>query len=33
MVKLKAMYELLESLTDSCKSVGNMVESLVLKHG
>lgn len=33
MVKLKAMYELLESLTDSCKSVGSMVESLVLKHG
>ena len=25
--------ELLESLTDSCKSVGSMIESLVLKHG
>jgi uncharacterized protein Yka (UPF0111/DUF47 family) len=33
MVKLKAVYELLESLTDSCKSVGSMIESLVLKHG
>jgi uncharacterized protein Yka (UPF0111/DUF47 family) len=32
-VKLKAVYELLESLTDVCKDVANDVEAIVLKHG
>jgi predicted phosphate transport protein (TIGR00153 family) len=32
-VKLKAVYELLESLTDICKDVANEVEAIVLKHG
>ena len=33
LVKLKAVYELLETLTDRCKDVGNTVEALVLRHG
>lgn len=33
LVKLKAVYELLESLTDRCKLVGNDIEALVLRHG
>jgi predicted phosphate transport protein (TIGR00153 family) len=33
LVKLKAIYELLESLTDRCKDVGNAIEAIVLKHG
>ncbi|MCU0950705.1 MAG: DUF47 family protein [Burkholderiaceae bacterium] len=33
LVKLKAVYELLETLTDRCKDVGNAVEALVLRHG
>jgi len=33
LVKLKAIYELLESLTDRCKDVANAVEAIVLKHG
>jgi predicted phosphate transport protein (TIGR00153 family) len=33
LVKLKAIYELLESLTDRCKDVGNAIEGIVLKHG
>jgi predicted phosphate transport protein (TIGR00153 family) len=32
-VKLKAVYEVLESLTDICKDVAGAVESIVLKHG
>jgi predicted phosphate transport protein (TIGR00153 family) len=33
LVKLKAIYELLESLTDRCKDVANAVATIVLKHG
>jgi len=33
LIKLKAIYELLESLTDRCKDVGNAIEAIVLKHG
>jgi predicted phosphate transport protein (TIGR00153 family) len=33
LVKLKAVYELLETLTDRCKDVGNTIEALVLRHG
>lgn len=33
LVKLKAIYELLETLTDRCKDVANDIEALVLKHG
>jgi predicted phosphate transport protein (TIGR00153 family) len=32
-VKLKAVYELLESLTDVCKDVASDVHAVVLKHG
>lgn len=33
LVKLKAIYEVLESLTDKCKDVANQLESIVLKYG
>ncbi len=33
LVKLKAVYELLEGLTDKCKDAANQIESLVLKFG
>ncbi len=33
LVKLKAIYEVLESLTDKCKEVGNDLEAIVLRHG
>jgi uncharacterized protein len=33
LVKLKAIYELLETLTDRCKDVANAIEAIVLKHG
>ncbi len=33
LVKLKAVYELLETLTDRCKDVSNAIEALVLRHG
>jgi uncharacterized protein Yka (UPF0111/DUF47 family) len=33
LVKLKAIYELLESLTDRCKEAGKAIEAIVLKHG
>jgi predicted phosphate transport protein (TIGR00153 family) len=33
LVKLKAIYELLEELTDKCKAVANDVQALVLKYG
>ncbi|MFN7570537.1 MAG: DUF47 domain-containing protein [Betaproteobacteria bacterium] len=32
-VKLKAVYEVLESLTDMCKDVAGVLESIVLKRG
>jgi predicted phosphate transport protein (TIGR00153 family) len=31
-VKLKELYEILEYATDRCESVGNIIESIVLKH-
>ena len=31
-IKLKELYEILENATDSCESVGNIIESIVLKH-
>lgn len=31
-IKLKEMYEILESATDRCESVANIIESIVLKH-
>ncbi len=31
-VKMKAVYEVLESLTDHCKDVANQVEAIVLKY-
>ncbi len=33
LVKLKAVYELLEGLTDRCKDTAHRIESLVLKYG
>ncbi len=33
LIKLKAVYELLEALTDRCKDAANSIESLVLKYG
>lgn len=33
LVKLKAIYELLESLTDRCKDADNEIEAIVLRHG
>ena len=33
LVKLKAVYELLEGLTDCCKDAAHRIESLVLKYG
>jgi hypothetical protein len=32
-VKLKAVYELLEALTDCCKDAAHRIESLVMKYG
>jgi len=31
-IKLKAIYELLESITDKCEDVANVVEGIVLEH-
>ncbi len=31
-IKLKELYEILENGTDRCESVGNIIESIVLKH-
>lgn len=31
-VKMKELYEILESATDRCESVANIIESIVLKH-
>ncbi|HTT12810.1 MAG TPA: DUF47 family protein [Burkholderiaceae bacterium] len=33
LVKIKAIYELLESLTDRCKDAANAIAAIVLKHG
>jgi predicted phosphate transport protein (TIGR00153 family) len=33
LVKLKAVYEVLESLTDKCKDVSNEIEEIVLRYG
>jgi uncharacterized protein len=33
LVRLKAVYELLEGLTDKCKEAGHRIESLALKYG
>jgi predicted phosphate transport protein (TIGR00153 family) len=33
LVKLKAIYELLESLTDRCKDAATAIEAIVLKYG
>jgi len=33
LIKLKAVYELLEGLTDCCKDAAHRIESLVLKYG
>ncbi len=33
LVKFKAIYEVLESLTDKCKDVATQIESIVLKYG
>lgn len=32
LIKLKAIYELLESITDKCKDVANIIQSIVLDH-
>lgn len=31
-IKYKELYEILENATDRCESVGNIIESIVLKH-
>ena len=31
-IKWKELYEILENCTDRCESVGNIIESIVLKH-
>ncbi|HXF46289.1 MAG TPA: DUF47 family protein, partial [Burkholderiaceae bacterium] len=33
LIKLKAIYELLEAVTDRCKDVANELEAIVLKYG
>jgi hypothetical protein len=32
LIKMKAVYELLEEITDRCKDVANMVEGIALEH-
>ena len=32
LIKLKAVYELLESATDKCQDVANVIESVVLEN-
>ena len=32
LIKLKELYEMLENATDKCEYVGNIIESIVLKH-
>ena len=31
-IKLKAIYELLESITDRCEDVANLIEGIVLEN-
>ena len=31
-IKLKAIYELLETITDKCEDVANLVEGIILEH-
>ena len=31
-IKLKEVYEILENATDRCERVGNIIESIMLKH-
>ena len=31
-IKLKAIYELLETITDKCEDVANVVEGIILEH-
>ena len=31
-IKLKAIYELLETITDKCEDVANLIEGIVLEH-
>ena len=31
-IKLKAIYQLLESITDKCEDVANVIEGIVLEH-
>jgi uncharacterized protein Yka (UPF0111/DUF47 family) len=33
LIKLKAVYESLESATDKCQDVANVIESVVLENG
>jgi uncharacterized protein Yka (UPF0111/DUF47 family) len=32
LIKLKAVYELLESITDKCEDVANIIEGIVLEN-
>jgi len=32
LIKWKELYEILENATDRCEGVGNIIESIVLKH-
>ena len=32
LIKWKELYEILENATDHCEGVGNIIESIVLKH-
>jgi uncharacterized protein Yka (UPF0111/DUF47 family) len=31
-IKLKAIYELLETITDKCEDVANVIEGIILEH-
>jgi uncharacterized protein Yka (UPF0111/DUF47 family) len=32
LIKLKAIYEILETVTDRCEDVANIIEGVVLEH-
>ncbi len=32
LIKLKAIYELLEAATDKCQDVGNLIENIILQN-
>ncbi len=32
LIKLKAMYELMETITDKCEDVANVIEGIVLEN-